>query len=295
MTIVQLACFRCFVEEQSVTKAARRLHVTQPAVSQQIHLLAENLGCALFHRSGSSFELTAQGEFVYERAKGILSQVEGLREEIGSYGDKIVGKVRIGSGQLAAKTILADAVHELSAEYPEVSFSLFETYSSNLPELIRRTRVDLGIGILPRNAKGLRPVKLLSGRLVLICSQRNALSSRASISRSELRKLNLIRHSRENMARAIAYELYGEDEMSGKFRLEAMNTETIMSYVQRDLGVALASSYTIEWLNPSGIATVELEEETEIPWGIMSDASRPLSKAAEVLVEKLTQRFSAPS
>jgi DNA-binding transcriptional LysR family regulator len=295
MTIVQLACFRCFVEEKSVTKAARRLYVTQPAVSQQLHLLAENMGCELFHRRGSHIELTPEGEFVYEKAKRILTELDGLRDELESRGSKVVGKVRVGSGQVAAKTILGDVVHDMSREYPEVSFSLLETNSSNLPQLILRSRIELGMGILPERSKGLCLEKLLTGRLVLVCSQENGLSSRASISRSELRTLNLIRHGRENTARRIAYDLYGKDDDGHGFRLEAMNTETIMSYVQRNMGVALATSYILEWLGLTGLATVELEEETEIPWGIMSDAARPLSKAATVLIGKLRNRFSTSS
>ncbi|MCF7854995.1 MAG: LysR family transcriptional regulator [Candidatus Pacebacteria bacterium] len=295
VTVTQLACFRCLVEEKSVTEAAQRLCVTQPAVSQQLRLLTETLGCRLFHRRGREFQLTQEGQFVYEKAKGILFQLDGLEDELRSRGRDVVGKVRIGSGQVAAKTVVADAVHDMSVEYPDVSFSLCETNSVNLPELILSSRIDLGVGILAENRRGLRTERLLTGRLLLVCSRQSKLSSRKSMSRSELKALNLIRHSREDMARGIAYELYGEDEMGSKFQLEAMNTETIMSYVQRDLGVALASSYTIEWLRPSGIATVELAEETDIPWGVMSDASLPMAKAAKVFVNKLRQMFATPA
>jgi len=59
------------------------------------------------------------------------------------------------------------------------------------------------------------------------------------------------------------------------------------------MGVALASSYTVEWLRPTGIAVVELDEETEIPWGVTSDASRPLTRAAKVLVDRLREQFPA--
>lgn len=292
MTTIQLACFRCFVEEGSVTKAARRLCVTQPAVSQQIRLLAGDLGCELFHRRGHHVELTPDGEFVYEKAKSILSELESLPQELRSRGRQIIGTVRVGSGQIAAKTVVADAVHSMIEDYPDVSFSLFETNSSNLPELVLNSRIDLGVGILPQARKGIRSEKLLTGRLLLICSQQNPLSSRQSISRCELRKLNMIRHSKENSARVIAFDLYGENDAESHFRLEAMNVETILSYVQRDMGVALATNYSIEWLKPAGIATVEIEDDVEIAWGVMSDASRPVSKVANVFVEKLKEQFS---
>ena len=291
MNPTRLSCFRCLVEEGSVTQAARRLCVTQPAVSQQLRQLTEELGCELYHRRGRKIELTAAGEFVYGKAKGILSELDGLRQELRSRGDRVVGRVRIGSGQVAAKTVVGDTIQDLSEHCREVSFALFETSSSRLPELILRSRIDLGIGIPPQDRKGIRFQQLLTGRLLLICSCQSPLSSRQIISRRELRKLSLIRHSKENTARAIAFDLYGEADSEASFRLEAMNAETIISYVRRNMGAALATSHTIDWLRPDGIATVELEETVQIPWGVMSDASRPMSKAANVFVDRLTAQF----
>ncbi|MBT3380566.1 MAG: LysR family transcriptional regulator [Lentisphaerae bacterium] len=292
MTTTQLSCFKCLVEEGSVTKAAQRLCVTQPAVSQQLRLLTESLGCRLYHRRGQRIELTADGEFVYGKAKGILSELEGLPQELRSRGRRVIGKVRIGSGQVAAKTVVGDTIHDMSERYRDVSFSLFETNSSKLPELLLKSQIDLGVGILPHSRDGIRFEQLLKGRLLLICSQKSPLSSREIISRRELRKLNLIRHSKETTARAIAFELYGEGGSEANFRLEAMNAETIIAYVRRNMGEALATSHTIDWLKPHGIATVELEDTVQIPWGVMSDASRPMSKAAKAFVDRLTAQFS---
>ena len=66
MNIIQLTYFKCVVDEMSVTKAARKLHVTQSAVSQQIHLLAEDLGCQLFHRKGRNLQVTQLQELGVE-------------------------------------------------------------------------------------------------------------------------------------------------------------------------------------------------------------------------------------
>ena len=291
MNLTQLACFKCFVEEKSMTKAAQRLHVTQPAVSHQVRLLAEGLECRLYHRRGNHIELTPDGEFVYEKAKGILWEVDGLRDELRSRSGRVCGRLRLGSGQVAAKTVLRDAVHGMMQDYPDMSFSLFETSSSSLSDLLLQSRIDLGVGILPQNNPSIRTQKLVTGRMLLVCSERNPLSARKSISRRDLRQLDLIRHSRENTARSIVAGLYGEEEVRGTFSLEAMNSETVLSYVQSDMGVALATSLIIEWLRPAGIATIEIEDGIEIPWGIMSDASRSMSKAATTFVDKLTELF----
>lgn len=292
MTTTQLSCLKCVVEEGGVTKAALRLGVTQPAVSQQLQLLAAELGCQLFHRRGKHYELTSDGRFAYEKAKAILSEMEGLPDALRSRRGQVSGTVRIGSAQVAAKTVVGDAIHGMSRRYSDVKFSLLETGSRHLPELVLKSQIDLGVGIVATKPRGIRFEALFTGRMLLICSRKDKLSSRESISRRDLRELNLIRHSREDPARALGFDLYGEKEEDSSFRLEAMNTETIISYVKRNLGVALALSYVIDWLKPSGISTIELEDEVEVQWGIMSDPTRRLPKAAEVFIDTLRERLS---
>ena len=173
MTTTQLSCFRCLVEEGSVTRAARRLCVTQPAVSQQLRLLEEDLGCELYRQHGRHIELTPDGEYLYERAKRILSELDRLPDGVRSRGKQAIGRVRIGSGQVAAKTVIRDTIHDILQQYPDISFSLFETNSSSLPELIRKSRIDLGVGIVVTRHKGIHFEQLLTGRLLLICSEHN--------------------------------------------------------------------------------------------------------------------------
>ena len=233
MNYIQLLYFKHAVDEMSFTKAARKLFVSQSAVSQQIHLLEEHLECQLLYRKGRNFRVTPDGKFIYQKAKGILSEFEGLRDELKSRGEKVFGKVKIGGGPVATKTILTDVVSSMLRRFPNVSFSMFEISSSNLAKAIIESRIDLGIGVLDYENKQIRSEKLMTGRLVLVCSTKSDWSSRQSVSLSELSEINLIRHIKEIPKSLYFAKCLNGSDTGTNFQLKAMYTETIVSFIPR--------------------------------------------------------------
>ena len=292
MNIIQLRSFKYVVDEMSVTKAARRLFVTQSAVSQQIRLLEESLECKLFYRQGQHIQVSQDGEFIYQKAKNIISQFEGLRDELKSRGENVVGKIKIGSGPIISKELLPDVVSNILTNYPDVSFSLFESYSNDLIKAIIESRIDLGLGQIDDNDKRIVSEKLLTGRLVLICSSESDCRSLKSVSLQDLSKLNLIRRVGDVESTYVT-EVMQNNGNSNDLQLKAMNTETIIPYVRRDMGVAIAADYIINLLKPEGISVINLEDKIPVSWGIMRDKFRPISKAEQIFIDNLKQKISA--
>jgi len=290
MNIIQLTYFKHVVDEMSVTKAARRLFVTQSAVSQQITLLAENLGCQLFYRRGRCLQITPDGEFLYQKAKNIISQFDGLRDELKSRDKKVFGTVKIGSGPVTSKEFLPDIVSNMLKHYPDVSFSIFEIHSNQLMQAIIDSQIDLGIGLINDKDERLHYEKLMTGRMVLICSSQSNWSSRRSVSLQELSEIDLIRRVKEVENESLNNLLKGENCIR-KFHLAAMNTETIVPYVKRGMGMALVPNYVIKWMNPEGISIIELEEKIELSWGVIRDKFRPVSKAAQLFIDNLKEKL----
>jgi len=292
MNIIQLKYFKYVADEMSVTKAARRLFVTQSAVSQQIRLLEERLECKLFYRRGQHIQITQDGEFLYLKAKGIISQFEGLRDELKSRGENVVGKIRIGSGPIVSKELLPDVVSNVLTNYPDVSFSLFECYSRNLQKAIIESRIDLGLGQIIRHDERIVAEKLFTGRQVLICSAQSEWHSLKSVSLRDLSKFNLIRRV-EKVENDYFDKEIQENSSGNELQLQAMNTETIIPYVRRGMGVTLAPDYIINLLKPEGISVINLEEEIPISWGIIRDKFRLISKAEQIFIDSLKQKLSA--
>jgi LysR family transcriptional regulator, salicylic acid-responsive activator of bsdBCD len=290
MNIIQLKYFKYVVDEMSVTNAARRLFVTQSAVSQQIRLLEEGLECKLFYRKGQHIQITQDGEFLYQKTKNIISQFEGLRDELKSRGENVAGKIKIGSGPIMSKELLPDVISNILTNYPDVSFSLFESYSRDLVKAIIESRIDLGLGQIYDNDERISSEELLTGRLVLICSSQDDCHSLKSVSLQDLSRFNLISCTEtiENKYYPKALRSKSSDK---DLLFKAKNTETIIPYVRRGMGVTLAPDYIIKLMNPEGISIIRLEEEIPISWGIMRDKFRIISKAEQVFIDILKQKI----
>ena len=140
---MELRVLRYFVEaarEESMTNAARKLHVTQPTLSKQIKELEEELGQKLFVRGNYQIRLTPEGEILYKRALDILEMVDLTALEFSSMKDFNGGDIHLGRAESDGVTLLAKVAKQLQGEYKNLHFHL---YSGN-PETVCE-RLDKGL------------------------------------------------------------------------------------------------------------------------------------------------------
>lgn len=145
MELRQLRYFVSIVDHGSLSRAARVLHIAQPALTQQIQQLEAELGAQLLHRSAQGVLATDAGKMFYEHAHAILKQVNDARSSIAQSTTRPSGTVTLGippsvSGALALP--LLTAVREL---YPEISLQLTEELSGNLIEQLKSGRINLAV------------------------------------------------------------------------------------------------------------------------------------------------------
>lgn len=145
MELRQLRYFVAIVDHGSLSRAARVLHVAQPALTQQIRQLEDELGAQLLHRSAQGVLSTDAGKTFYEHAQAILKQVIDAKSALAQSTSKPAGTVALGipqsvSGALALP--LLTAVREL---YPDISLQLTEELSGNLIEQLKSGRINLAV------------------------------------------------------------------------------------------------------------------------------------------------------
>jgi LysR family transcriptional regulator, nitrogen assimilation regulatory protein len=145
---VEIGLLKTFIavyEEGSFTKAAQRLHATQPGVSVHIAALEEIVNATLFERSARSVTPTTAGERLYPRAQQLLRDIQSAQQEIRALSGKVTGNVSVGIPPALAKAILAPVVSRYVAAYPDVRVRIVDTYSDNLLSFIKRGELDLAI------------------------------------------------------------------------------------------------------------------------------------------------------
>lgn len=145
MELRQLRYFVAIVDHGSLSRAARVLHIAQPALTQQIRQLEEELAAQLLHRSAQGVMATDAGKTFYEHAQAILKQVDDAKWAVAQSTDKPAGTVALGVPQSVSSALALPLLTAVREHYPEISLQLTEELSGNLIEQLKSGRINLAV------------------------------------------------------------------------------------------------------------------------------------------------------
>ena len=145
MDIRQLRYFLAVVENQSIMKASKTLHMAQPPLSQQIKKLEDELGVKLLERGSRMIQLTSVGNMLKSRAEQIIELMETTKMEITNYKGGIGGTVSIGAVSSLGTLYLPPSIKKFNANYPDVKFQIFDGETFRILELLKNNIVEIGI------------------------------------------------------------------------------------------------------------------------------------------------------
>jgi DNA-binding transcriptional LysR family regulator len=160
MELRHLRYFVAVAEELHFRRAAERLHVAQPAVSEQVRKLEQELGVKLFDRTQRSVSLTVAGAALLEEARHVLRHAEVARQAARSAGDRATMRLRIGYLADSLPSNVPRALRQLAVSAPSVQVDLETGPALRLLEDLRARRLDAVIAALPAPANGLRVTPL---------------------------------------------------------------------------------------------------------------------------------------
>lgn len=145
---INLELYRIFyvvAKNKHMTRASEELHISQPAISQQIKKLESLLGGTLFIRSNKGMELTEEGKMFYEYVKGALELIKNAENEFTSYKDLSKGTINIGCSTTLTKLVLIDAIKEFHNNYPNIDINITNELTSNLLLDLEKGKLDFVI------------------------------------------------------------------------------------------------------------------------------------------------------
>ena len=145
---VDLELYRVFytvAKHKHMTKASEELHISQPAISQSIKKLEDELGGTLFLRSNKGMELTEEGKMFFEYVKGALELINNAENEFTSFKDLSKGEVKIGCSATLTKLVLMDALKDFHKEYPNININITNGLTSNLINDLKLGKLDFVI------------------------------------------------------------------------------------------------------------------------------------------------------
>jgi LysR family nitrogen assimilation transcriptional regulator len=163
----QLQTFLHVVDTGALSRAARRAHLSQPALSRQIRLLEDSLGAELFERTGRGMRLTAAGRRLEPRARALVAELLGLEGEFKEA--PVIGLARLGISPSIGMAWTAGLVRAFTARYPGVQLRVSVLLSGAMGPLVSRGSTDLGILYTPLPRVPLRTAELWQEPSFFVC------------------------------------------------------------------------------------------------------------------------------
>ena len=148
MDLKRLEYFCTIVEKGQISKAARALHISQPPLSMRLKELESQLGVSLIHREGKAWQVTPEGEALYQRAQFILSYIAGLDKEIRESRETVSGLVRIGICP-PCLSLVSSLVPGLHRDYPDLRFRVWVMDNQSLERHAQERNIDFALVQLP--------------------------------------------------------------------------------------------------------------------------------------------------
>ena len=242
MNLRQLQYFVAVAEEQHFGRAAARLHMAQPPLSQQIRALEADLGVQLLRRTTRRVEVTEAGRAYLERARSILAAVEDAGHEARLVASGSVGRLTVGCVGTATYSLLPRLARGLSEELPGIDFAFRgEMLVPDEVSGLRSGAIDIALLRPPVNDPALTVHHLRRERLVVALPSHHRLASRRRLSAGDLRGEPLIVHSmrRDSVMSEVVLRLLHDAGVEPVVRHEVDETSTLVTLVAGGLGVAV--------------------------------------------------------
>ena len=234
----QLRAFFFAVRHKSITKAAVKLFVTQPAVTMQIKALEANLGAKLFRKYGRDMELTKAGDVLYEYTERIFALVEEMEHTMQGYRDLAHGTLTIGTTRSFAKFLMPGLLSRFQEKYPSIKIKLGEGSSQEIADAVMAYRYDLGIiGNLPLQSR-LKIIPFSKEEFYLASSPQHRFGHRDEISLQELEDEPVIIRESGSGSRHMVLSFFESKKVKPSVLVEAGSVEFTKEYVRQGKGVS---------------------------------------------------------
>jgi len=292
LSLNQLRAFYYTANSGSITRAADRLFITQPAVSLQIKALETQCGVLLFHRTKKTLQLTESGKRLYQVAIKIFSLV-GEAERILSEESKFISDpLRIGSTKTLVRHFLAAYISRFRKAFPKIQIQVDEGSSEEMLKSLLDNRNDLAIvGRLPYHEQ-LKAVPFIQDELVLLAAPGHPLCSKENVSIEDLKGENLILREKGSGTRRVIDRVFEEKNFFYSAFIETSNVDFLKEMVRTGNGVTMLARMGADRDLASGnlIALPLREGPFILDIDIVINRERTLSHADEEFLKVLMDR-----
>lgn len=249
MDFKQLESFVAIAKLKSFSRAAQELYLTQPTISNHIHILEKELSTILFNRTNKNITLTDAGEILYEHAISILNKKEHAYFSLNEFKGKIQGILEISSSSIPEQYYLSDLICRFSKKYPDVKYSLLKYDSKKVTDRILSGEIDFGLVGAKDTSTQIDYIDILDDEIVLIAPNNTNFNKLSTITIDNFKPYPLIFREDGSGTRKVVLsylESAGLDISELNIISEVEDNETIKKLVINGLGLSFISSRAIK-------------------------------------------------
>ncbi len=249
-------------DKKNFTRAAEELKLTQPAVSQHIHALEQELQIKIFHRNKRDLKLTAEGEIVVKYAKRIQALYEKMKRELTDEGHQMT-KIKVGITHTAESSVIVDVLAKYGNINDGVSIMIITDTINNLYDKLSNYELDLAIVEGRMNEPNINTLLLDTDYLVCVVSNNNPLSKKSMVTLNDIKKEQMIlRLPNSGTRNLFVAHLESINRSIDEFNvvLEVDNIATIKDLIRKEMGVSiLARSACADEVNKGKLTVLPIE------------------------------------
>lgn len=244
MDLHHIKSFVEVVRANGFTRAAESLHLTQPALTNQIRSLEEEVSAILLERTRRGVHLTPAGEIFYAYALSVLELREDLRSRMAALKGVREGRVRVGVEECLIPYLLSERLRKFKIMYPSVSTSLTVALTSELQELLRRRDLDIIIFVGDRE-ENQEAQTVLESNLIFLANRYLPVAESSRVSVEELKNYNFILSKEGSLLRKAQEDFLARMGLTSFGVTEATDFEIQKRLVEYGLGVGIIPEFAL--------------------------------------------------
>jgi DNA-binding transcriptional LysR family regulator len=244
MDLTQLETFLAVAEEHSFSKAAVRLHRTQPAISQVIRKLEAAVGETLFDRASRDGSLTAAGVLLHDYALRLLALRREATSALGELKSLERGRLQLAANEYTSMYLLP-AIAAFNKEFPHINVTVHRMLASRIQEELNLRSFEIGVISFRADPEQFRTISVYGDSLAFIVSPHHPLAKAERVSINDLGKENFIAHAVASPLRRKVIEAFQRYRTPLNMGIELPTIEAIKRFVAMGTGVALVPHLTV--------------------------------------------------
>lgn len=282
MELKQLEYFQMTSRLKNITRAAKRLSVSQPNITVAIKKLEAELGIQLFERSQKQLSLTPEGAVFLNRIEQALRNIQDAVLEVNDYKQLQKGTIKIGIPSMIGAYLFPRIFSSFQKKFPHLDIYLYEKGSMLIRESIDRDELDFGIVIISNASPSLELLPMSTNQVVACVPKDHPLAKKDKLSWADVPNIDLIMLKEGSFISNLIKTKFKENSIFPNIVLESDQIETIKGLISSNVGMAFLLDFVVK--DASNIKTLPLEEPIWVDVGLAWKKDRYISKAAQSFI-----------